>query len=363
MINIVFFVSGLDSGGLENYLLRFLQYKHSSYNTVYIYCKSGKGGQLEDDYLKLDNVVIVKDKIGFLSFNLNKKLSTFIYKNNISGVCDFTGNFAGRIMLAAKNSKVAKRVAFYRGSSDHFENSFFKALYNKWVKYLVYKNATNILSNSKAAFDFFYPDNWRYDNRCMVIYNGINPYPFLNVKNNLRENLGIPANSFVIGHTGRFNPAKNHKVILEVAKFIISKYPDTYFILCGNGVKKNLQHYLNDNNLAHRILVFDNRADIPEFLNTMDCYLFPSITEGQPNALIEAMVMGLPFVASDIPPIRETVGSNYKLCGATNESDLIKSIEVLYDFGRFRNKELSNEVCKRFDYKKKFNEFHLILND
>ena len=70
MINIVFFVSGLDSGGLENYLLRFLQYKHSSYNTVYIYCKSGKGGQLEDDYLKLDNVVIVKDKIGFLSFNL-----------------------------------------------------------------------------------------------------------------------------------------------------------------------------------------------------------------------------------------------------------------------------------------------------
>ena len=39
----------------------------------------------------------------------------------------------------------------------------------------------------------------------------------------------------------------------------------------------------------------------------MDCYFFPSVTEGQPNSLIEAMIMGVPFVASNIEPIKETV--------------------------------------------------------
>jgi hypothetical protein len=50
-INIVFFIHSLDSGGIENYLLRFLQYKHASFNQVYVYCKSGHAGQLESDYL------------------------------------------------------------------------------------------------------------------------------------------------------------------------------------------------------------------------------------------------------------------------------------------------------------------------
>src|SRR5690625_5447750 len=71
-------------------------------------------------------------------------------------------------------------------------------------------------------------------------------------------------------------------------------------ILCGSGVKENLLPVIQKKNLEKKIKVFENRDDIPRFLQTLDCYFFPSITEGQPNALIEAMIIGIPYISSNI---------------------------------------------------------------
>jgi len=54
-------------------------------------------------------------------------------------------------------------------------------------------------------------------------------------------------------------------------------------------------------------LALGYRDDVHRILRTFDVFYFPSYTEGQPNSLIEAMMAGLPFVASDIVPIRDTV--------------------------------------------------------
>src|SRR5690625_5429509 len=80
-------------------------------------------------------------------------------------------------------------------------------------------------------------------------------------------------------------------------------------MMCGSGVKENLLPVIQKKNLEKKIKVFENRDDIPRFLQTLDCYFFPSITEGQPNALIEAMIIGIPSIASNIPSIKETTPS------------------------------------------------------
>ena len=94
----------------------------------------------------------------------------------------------------------------------------------------------------------------------------------------------------------------------------------------------------------------------------MDCYFFPSITEGQPNSLIEAMIMGLPFVASDIPAIRETVGNKYKLYPASNVDILVSALEEQYIIKNNRNLLQQKEMIQRFDYKKRFDEIYKISN-
>ncbi|MDY3524141.1 glycosyltransferase [Riemerella anatipestifer] len=364
MTKAIFFVTGLDSGGIENYLLRFIQEKHLEYSEIVVYCKGGKGGQLEAEYKQFPNVKIVVNTISFFNPLHYYNLFRFLKRNQFDVVCDFTGNFAGLVLQMAYYANIRNRVGFYRGSSDHFKTNLIKQLYNNWVKYKVRKYATNILSNSKAALDYFFPQAWQKDDRYKVLYNGINPNKF-NASEDLRDEFGLSRESFVIGHTGRYNEAKNHDVIIKVAEILCEKYNDIYFILCGNGVKVNLEAYLKQKGLEQRILVFENRRDIPQFLKTMDVYFFPSITEGQPNALLEALLMGLPFVASNILPIQEVVPSIFKkyLSAPDNVETFVSLLEEVKHnpISSEEKKELQKYITTNFNATKQFGAFNNIL--
>lgn len=360
MTSIIFFVTSLQSGGIENYLLRFLTEKHHKFEKVIVYCKGGLGGQLEPQYRALPNVEIIKQKISFFNPIDYLKLKKFLLQNNCTTICDFTGNFAGLVLKTAKAAHVPKRISFYRGATDHFGNNKLKKQYNTWMNRLVYKNATDILSNSKAALDYFYPEKWEDDARFAVIYNGVKAQQFSDEKNNLRQEFNIPSTAFVVGHTGRFNSAKNHSTILKVAQKLVQKHKDVYFIMCGNGVEKGLQQSISRQGLDKRILVFENRNDIPKFLHTMDCYFFPSLTEGQPNALIEAMAAGLPVVASNIAPIKEaTPDKIHPYLKAPNDvegfADLIEQLYTTPELAATLKCKIWVE--QQFDYIKRFEEF------
>lgn len=356
--NVIFFVTSLQSGGLENYLLRFLQEKHHEFGRIMVYCKGGIGGQLEQQYQSISNVEIVKNKISFYNSLHYLKLKRFLKENNFDAICDFTGNFAGMVLSTAKKAGIKKRIAFYRGSSDHFKAGILKNTYNNWVNKLVYKKATDILSNSQAAFDYFFSGIWNQDKRFDVIYNGINARSFLMEKESLREDFKIPYDAFVVGHTGRFNSAKNHSTILKVASELIEKNKDFYFILCGNQVKNSLEPFLKEKALSDRILVFENRSDIPKFLNTMNCYYFPSITEGQPNALIEAMLMDIPIVASNIEPIKETVPETiYPFLVDPLDVEGAKN-KILEIYNSNISQNLQEWTIKKYDSKQLFQQFY-----
>lgn len=360
--NIVFFVNNLNSGGIENYLLRFLKENSCNFKNVYIYCKSGIGGQLEDKYEELSNVTVIKRRVGITSYRDLVYLRSFLIEHNISCVCDFTGNFSGLTLMAAHSAKVPKRVAFYRGSSDHFKSDILRNTYNSIIKGLVKIYATDILSNSESGLNYFFANQWQSDQRFEVIKNGINAEIFLNESRNLRQELDIPNTAYVIGHTGRYDSAKNHETILAVAEILVNKYKDIYFILCGNGVKSNLKDILETKKLDSKVLVFENRDDIPKFLNTMDCYFFPSVTEGQPNALIEAMITGLPYVASNIESIKETVLNLENLYDPKDIESFVKALETNYKNISQKDVLYQQQVIEKFDADKCFNSFYKRLS-
>lgn len=304
MKKVCFFVTSLNSGGIENYLLRFLRHYESDIDAT-VYCKGDVFGELESQYRKFSNVRLIKSKIGYFNFKAYYALYNFLKKENFHSVCDFTGNFAGVIIWIAYLSGVKKRIAFYRGSSNHFNKTFFRVIYNRLVNILVLKYATTVLSNSKTALIYFFK---RTDKRFRVIYNGVdrNDLDVKDSKEQIRAEFGIPLNSFVIGHTGRVHYSKNHETIIKVANKLCKKYPDIHFLLCGKNTDIELAT-LVDLEVKDQIHLLGYRSDIPRVLKALDIYFFPSITEGQPNALIEAIISGLPFVASNIEPIKETV--------------------------------------------------------
>lgn len=137
-------------------------------------------------------------------------------------------------------------------------------------------------------------------------------------------------------------------------------HEDFYVLLCGKGVDENLRTIILENNMQNRIIALGYRDDIPKVLNTMDCYYFPSLTEGQPNALLEAMIMNLPIVASNIDPIKECLPESFhtELIDPIKVDDAVGKILNIYtgnQIDKYRHKEW---VLRNFDYEQLFDKFY-----
>lgn len=303
---ICFLIPSVASGGIEMYVLRFLRYVEDTSNII-ILVRSNQKGELYEEY-KTTGAQIKFLPSGYLSLIKALKHYQFYKEQNFDVICDFNANFAGIPMVLAKKLKVSKRIAFYRQGSNHFKPSFFKNRVNNWMNQLVYKNATHILSNSQAAIDFFFSYRSLDDSRFKVIYNGVNikNYTLEESKESIRKDLGIPNNAFVVGHVGRLNKAKNHDTILKTFQQIQQENPNSFLVLCGRSTEKLIPQ-VEEFGIREKTLILGYRKDIPRVLKSLDCFFFPSITEGQPNALIEAMMANIPLVASNIDSIQECI--------------------------------------------------------
>jgi glycosyltransferase involved in cell wall biosynthesis len=305
--NVIFLISALSIGGLENYLLRFLKLNYLEFDKIVVVCKHGYGGVLESEYLKLPNVEIKYIRLSY--FNVFEYLSFLIFlrKSKLNTLCDFTGHFSAIVILTARIAGIKKRIVFYRDTNFQFNITKLKLIYTKLLKFILKIGAPRILSNSKSALDLYH-QNWELNKeKFKIIQNGVylNELPNSFDKDELRKNLGIPYDSFVIGHVGNFRKAKNHNAIFAVAKLLIKEFPNLIILLVGNGVQKGLEDLIKDKNLQSHFIIIENETEVSVFLKIMDIFFFPSISEGQPNALIEAMLQEVPVFASNIPAILE----------------------------------------------------------
>ena len=335
---VCFLIPSLNQGGCETYLLRFLRFSGHKIESVVI-CRSLTSGDLYKKYMEL-NIKIVFQKVSFFNVYYWWRLYRFFAKNNFETVCDFTGNFAGITLWMARIAGIKKRVVFYRQSTNHFFESRLNLLYNRFVNYLVLKNATKILSNSNAAIDFFFNKRDKNDNRFLVIYNGIESSQFDISINNCysRSDFSIPEKAFIVGHVGRFDKSKNHQTIINVASKLCSEHPDIYFIICGKGTEL-LKPNILSLGLDNKVKILGYVSDVHLIYKIFDIFYFPSITEGQPNALIEAMISSVPIVASDINPIQETVPS-FLTCQLVPSMDIIAACDKILEIYKVKNSEL-----------------------
>jgi len=131
----------------------------------------------------------------------------------------------------------------------------------------------------------------------------------------IRLKLGIPVNSFVIGHVGRFDEQKNHYLLIEIAAEIIKKNTGTYLLLIGEGplqplIKKKVENL----GISKNVIFAGAQNDVPAIMSgAMDVFLFPSLYEGLGIVLIEAQAAGLSCIISDsIPFEADIVKQNIK---------------------------------------------------
>ncbi len=114
-----------------------------------------------------------------------------------------------------------------------------------------------------------------------------------------RKELGIPKDAFVVLSVGELNPGKNHETIIKAISSINKN--DIYCLICGIGkLDEYLKDLVNHKNIGDKVIFAGHRNDMKEIYKICDLFIFPSLREGLPVSVMEAMISGIPIIASNI---------------------------------------------------------------
>lgn len=119
------------------------------------------------------------------------------------------------------------------------------------------------------------------------------------IRKRIREELGLSESDYVLVSVGELTVRKNHRKILEM----LNEWEDNTvkYIICGSGpLQEELRSFVSEHHLEKRVVFPGYCENISEMLAAADCFLFPSLQEGLPMAVMEAMRAGLPVIAKKI---------------------------------------------------------------
>ena len=286
------------------------------------------------------------------------------------------------VLRAASCSEMSGDYALKPTHSTRFR------LTNKLIKFIlscrnrIYRIADGFISISSAIRAEYEVCGVNHE-RVASIFNGVDLKKFcpinLEKKPALRRKLNIPDKKIII-YTGKLNQGKGLQVLLRAWNRALQRgsITDLHLVLVGSGVnqylscEEELRDYVDKNRLKDFVTFTGNVRNVQEYLQASDFFTLPSESEAMPNALIEAMAVGLPVIVTAAGGIKDIIeaGKNGIMIEVNDENALVESILKFFHDPDEANR-LGNAgrktVIKRFslemaaDYHEAF--FKKILNN
>jgi len=151
-------------------------------------------------------------------------------------------------------------------------------------------------------------DLWIARTRIITIPNGIRFAPALG--STLRDELALWPDDRLIVAVGNTYPVKGHRFLLEAMALLSQRHPNLHLAIVGRGeLAAALEQQARDLGLDRRVHLLGLRSDVPNVLAAADLFVLPSLSEGLPLALLEAMFAGRPIVASAVGEVPVALAS------------------------------------------------------
>ncbi len=196
------------------------------------------------------------------------------------------------------------------------------------------------------------------EKKLIKINNGIEKIYFLDQKQ-ARAKLNLPANKTIIGTIAHFYPTKGLIYLIRAAKIVANKFPDIIFAVIGDGQQRNLlQTEIKKLDLTNNFFLLGNKflkdkKEASRYLPAFALSVLPSVKEGFPFVILEAMQAGLPIVATCVGGIPEMIKDNESglLVPPANPENLAQAIIKLLE-----NKNLADQLGRqaKIDVAQKF---------
>lgn len=182
---------------------------------------------------------------------------------------------------------------------------------------------------------------------------------------NLRSELGLAEDDFIVISVGELNKNKNQKVIIKAIAQLND--PQIHYVLCGKGDQlDNLKKLIKKCSIESNVHFLGYRKDVVDICSQADVFAMPSKREGLPVASLEAMYCGLPLVNSNIRGLEDVTenGKSGFTCEPEDASAFAEGIRELKENVSFRKEAASNnfETVKKYCVSETKNEVIDILN-
>ena len=183
---------------------------------------------------------------------------------------------------------------------------WFSNLYLSSIGKFTLKSADKIISYTESEKNYLI--NMGIDEKKIrVIHNGIDTELFIPMEKQ-------DTNIIRILWIGRFVPGKGVEYLIDAFNILVKEYPNLEILMVGNGpLKEKVKHKIYKLNLNKNIILkeFVPNIKLPELYQNSDIFVLPSLSEGVPRTMLEAMACGLPIVCTELPQLVDIV----KECG------------------------------------------------
>jgi glycosyltransferase involved in cell wall biosynthesis len=178
--------------------------------------------------------------------------------------------------------------------------------WQRWLQRVVCRLADCVLVNADAIRERLVSQGYRARN-IAVIRNAIaQPKPEAAKGPEIREELGFTPTAPLVLALSRLNRMKGIEYLLEAAKVVSARLPETKFLVVGDGaIRHELEQKSAELGLTGKVVFTGFRTDVPRLLKAASLSVLPSLSEGLSNALLESMAAGVPVVAPEWAAIRK----------------------------------------------------------
>lgn len=242
---------------------------------------------------------------------------------------------SGFVLKAAKKAGIECRVAHSHLSDLKLD---YKYPFRVYARRNLKGNVSDYFACSQRAGEWLFGKEISSSGKVIVLNNAVDTEKFKinkDIRDKVRMELGIEDKK-VIGHVGRFNPQKNHEFLIDIFNEVYKKDKGIVLLLIGDGyLKEKIEDKVKKLNLEQGVKFLGVREDIPELMQGMDLFLFPSQFEGLAVVMVEAQAAGLKVITST---------------GVTKESDITNNVEFIE---LSKGAEYWADIIINSDFKKK----------
>ncbi len=341
MMKIVYAIVGLTTGGAEIMLYRILSKINRDRFSPYVVCLMDRG-TLGDriEALGIPVYTLGMKTAGVPTPNVIRKLVNIIreIKPDLIQGWMYHGNLAAQFASLFVGKQIP---VFWTIQGTVYSLKLEKKMTAAIIKLSAYLSrfTTKVIHVSQVGKIQHEALGYDKKNGC-VIFNTVDTSLFVPseaARADIRAELGLPENAFLIGLVCRYHPMKDHANFLQAAALLLQEYPDIHFALVGTGVVKeneSLYQTIEQLGISHRTHLLGERSDMPRITAALDIASSASAYgEGWPLIVGEAMSCGVPCTVTDVGDSGLIVGNTGWVVPPKNPEALAKAWQESIELG------------------------------